>query len=361
MREALCKAVQRCDFRKEYKALFQGKFIEKNSDLRALAPFLHTDRLIRVGGRLKDSGLGFEICHPIALPRKHVLVKRIIEQEHVCIGHGGVQATMAAVRQHYWPLSLRSTTRKIVRGCLACFKAKPLQSEARMTSLPAPRVTVSRPFFHSGIDYAGPFMLRESKRRNARLHKAYAAVFICFATKAIHVEVVSDLTLEAFLAALKRFIARKGKPECLYSDNGTTFVGANKLLKEAYDVFSSEQIQDKIRFFLRDLEVSWTFIPPNAPHFGGLWEAAVKSLKYYLVRIVGKVHLTFEELQTVLVEIESILNSRPLVPLSEDPNDLGYLSPGHFLVGTVNNSFPSRDIHDFNENRLVRWQRVEQL
>lgn len=112
---------------------------------------------------------------------------------------------------------------------------------------------------------------------------------------------------------------------------------------------------------MQEQKTSWNFIPPNAPHFGGLWEAAVKSAKYHLNRIVGKAHLTFEEMTTVLYEIEAILNSRPLTPLSEDPNDLACLTPGHFLVGTPLNSFPYENLANINENRLLRWQQVEQI
>ncbi|XP_018399895.1 PREDICTED: uncharacterized protein LOC108777480, partial [Cyphomyrmex costatus] len=112
---------------------------------------------------------------------------------------------------------------------------------------------------------------------------------------------------------------------------------------------------------LRKHETAWKFIPPNAPHFGGLWEAAVKAAKRHLIRIVGKTSLSFEELQTIFCEVEAILNSRPLTPLTEDPNDLSYLTPGHFLIGTALNSFPHPDLTNVNENRLIRWQRVEQV
>lgn len=230
-----------------------------------------------------------------------------------------------------------------------------------MGSLPASRVKISRPFAHCGVDYAGPVVLREGKRRNARNHKAYIAIFICFATKAVHVEVVSDLTTDSFLGAFKRLIARRGKPVHMYSDNGTTFVGAQKQLKELYDFYRNQKTQSDLRQFLSNQGISWSFIPPNAPHFGGLWEAAVKSAKYHAARIVGQAHLTFEEMQTVLSEIEAILNSRPITPLSEDPNDLAYLTLGHFLVGTALNSFPCNDVSEINENRLLRWQRVEQI
>ncbi|XP_018402564.1 PREDICTED: uncharacterized protein LOC108779585 [Cyphomyrmex costatus] len=229
-----------------------------------------------------------------------------------------------------------------------------------MASLPAGRVNASRPFAHSGIDYAGPFMVRESRRRNARTHKAYLALFVCFSTKCVHLELVSDLTTESFLAAFKRFISRRGKPACIYSDNGKTFVGAQGQLDELCKFLRTDQTQAELAQALRDQEIEWKFIPPNAPHFGGLWEAAVKSAKRHLSRITGKASLTFEELQTIFCEIEAILNSRPLTPLSEDPNDLSSLTPGHFLIGTPLNSFPYHDLTDVNENRLLRWQRVEQ-
>lgn len=145
----------------------------------------------------------------------------------------------------------------------------------------------------------------------------------------------------------------------MYSDNGTTFVGAQKQLKELYEFYRNQKTQSDLRQFLSNQGISWSFIPPSAPHFGGLWEVAVKSAKYHAARIVGQAHLTFEEMQTVLFEIEAILNSRPITPLSEDPNDLSYLTPGHFLVGTALNSFPCNNVSEISENRLVRWQRIE--
>ncbi|XP_011884077.1 PREDICTED: uncharacterized protein LOC105571219 [Vollenhovia emeryi] len=268
---------------------------------------------------------------------------------------------MAAVRQRFWPLSLRSAVRKIVKNCVICFKATPIQSEALMGSLPSSRVTVSRPFSQCGVDYAGPIILREGKRRNTRNHKAYISIFVCFATKGVHIELVSDLTSESFVAALRRLISRRGKPSCIYSDNGTAFVGAYKQLKEFYEFLSDTQTQSEVQQFLREQQTTWNFIPPNAPHFGGLWEAAVKSAKYHMSRIIGKAHLTFEEMLTVLCEVEAILNSRPLTQLSSDSNDLAYLSPGHFLIGAPLNSIPCHNVHDINENRLTRWQRVEQI
>ncbi|XP_077270667.1 uncharacterized protein LOC143901909 [Temnothorax americanus] len=357
----ICRVIQKQSFADEYDSLINHREIKKTSNLLCLSPFMDEDRLIRVGGRLKNSFLAFDARHQIVLPRHHDLSKRIIELEHVRNMHSGVQATMAAVRQRFWPLSLRSTTRKIIASCVTCFRVKPISSEALMGSLPESRVTVSRPFTHCGVDYAGPVILREGKRRNSRNHKAYISVFVCFATKAVHLELVSDLTTDAFIAALKRLIARRGKPERIYSDNATNFVGAQKQIKEFYEFLKADSTRSLIEHFLHEQKTEWSFIPPNAPHFGGLWEAAVKSVKFHLARIIGSAHLTFEEMQTVLCEIEAILNSRPITPLSSDPNDMNYLSPGHFLVGAPLNSFPTSDLNDINVNKLLRWQIIEQM
>ncbi|XP_018393373.1 PREDICTED: uncharacterized protein LOC108772349 [Cyphomyrmex costatus] len=335
--QIMCKPIQRQVFSAEYKNLQEGRTLHTTSNVLALSPFICSDGLIRVGGRLVNSELSSDARHPILLPRDDILTQRIIEQEHERNAHAGAQATMAAVRQRFWPISLRSATRKVIRNCITCFRSKPVQSETIMASLPTERVNASRSFTHCGVDYAGPFILRESKARNARTRKAYLAVFVCFATKCVHLELVSDLTAETFIAALKRFVSRRGKPSCIYSDNGTTFVGAHANS-------------------LREHETAWKFIPPNAPHFGGLWEAAVKAAKRHLIRIVGKTSLSFEELQTIFCEVEAILNSRPLTPLTEDPNDLSYLTPGHFLIGTALNSFPHPDL-----TNVIRWQRVEQV
>ncbi|XP_018402017.1 PREDICTED: uncharacterized protein LOC108779145 [Cyphomyrmex costatus] len=232
----MCKSIQRQAFFAEYKDLQEGRTPHTTSSVLALSPFICSDGLIRVG-----------------------------EQEHERNAHAGAQATMAAVRQRFWPISLRSATRKVIRNCVTCFRSKPVQSETIMASLPAGRVNASRSFMHCGVDYAGPFILRESKRRNACTHKAYLAVFVCFSTKCVHLELVSDLTAEAFIAALKRFVSRRGKPSCIYSDNGTTFVGAHGQLKELFNILRDDQTQVEIANSLREHETTWKFIPPVVP------------------------------------------------------------------------------------------------
>lgn len=202
-----------------------------------------------------------------------------------------------------------------------------------MADFPASRVTpASRPFVCCDIDYAGPFNIRESKKKgNIPLTKAYVAVFICLKDKAVHLELVSNLTIKTFMAAFKRFCARRGSPMHVYSDNSTDLVGAANELKKVYELL--QQNEQTIALDCATQNIHWHFIPPRSPYFGGLREAAVKSVKRHLKTIMKNLHYTYEEYYTTLVEIEGILNSRPLTASSADPNDFAPLTPVHFLIG----------------------------
>lgn len=200
-----------------------------------------------------------------------------------------------------------------------------------MSDLPADRVQVGKPFLHTGVDYAGPFMLKILDREGKQIikKKSWVAVFVCLKTRAIHLDVVADLTSISFLACYERFVGRRGRCERMYSDNGTAFVGAAKEIKRAFGEWEKNNVFSQMS--LKGTE--WRFMIPAAPHQGGIYEAAVKSMKYHLTRIVGQRALSYDQFITLLVGIEGILNSRPLYPLSDDPTDVQALTPAHFLVG----------------------------
>ncbi|XP_072400346.1 uncharacterized protein [Diabrotica undecimpunctata] len=211
-----------------------------------------------------------------------------------------------------------------------------------MGDLSRERVTSKRPFENTRIDFGGPFCIKSSSLRRAPASKGYIALFVCLATKAVHLEAVSDLTTDAFLACLKKFIARRGIPSIIYSDNGTNFVGANNHLTLLRKYFS---IQPHVfHEFLASQNITWKFIPPRSPHWGGLWETSTKSAKSLLIKITGNSVYTFEQFCTILAQVEAVLNSRPLFPLSTDPLDLQPLTPGHFLIGAPLLSYPEVDV-----------------
>ncbi|XP_036341380.1 uncharacterized protein LOC118750755 [Rhagoletis pomonella] len=226
-----------------------------------------------------------------------------------------------------------------------------------MGHLPARRVAVTRPFYSTGVDFCGP-ILTTVRLRGARTVKSYLAIMVCFSTKAVHIEVVSDLSTKAFMAALKRFVARRGLCHHLYCDNGTNFVGARREMQEWKQMFFSQQQQHKISEFCAVKGIAWHHIPPRSPHFGGLWEAAVKSAKYHLTRTLGDAHFTFEELCTITTEIEAILNSRPLCTGSADPNDEEVLTPAHFLVGSTPDVLAEPLLEPAKVSLRDQWQRL---
>ncbi|XP_050599186.1 uncharacterized protein LOC126926913 [Bombus affinis] len=354
------KIIQSGHFATEIRTLQKDRSRDVGGKLQPLNPFLDEDGILRVGGRLTNSSIPFNQKYPIILPKASV-TELIINQEHRKNHHTGTQATLYAVRLRYWPIDSRSQVWRTIKRCVRCCRANPPPVEYLMGDLPEARITESRPFTNVGIDYCGPFYIKERRDRNRRKIKIYAAIFVCLATKAVHIELVSDLTTDAFLAALRRFISRRGHCATILTDNGTNFVGANRELQELRTLLQSDDHKERVQNFLADRQIQWRFNPPNSPHFGGLWEAAVKSFKRHLIRVVGTELLTFEHLHTLVVEIEAILNSRPLTPISPDQKDPPVLTPGHFLIGDTLTSLRERDFRTVSSGRLSSWQRIHQI
>lgn len=340
------------------KLVQKNEAVPRRSPLRWYNPLICKDGLLRVGGRLENSEESEGFKHPIILPARHRCTKLIFEQFHFRLLHAGPQLLLASIRQRYWPLGGRNIARAVVHKCLTCSRAKPKLVQQFMGELPAARITVARPFSKTGVDYFGPVYVRPGPRRIAV--KAYVAIFVCMCTKCVHIELVSDLSTEGFLQALRRFTARRGRCTDLYSDNGTNFVGARNRLQELFKLWNDRQHRDQVSKFCADEGINWHFNPPSAPHMGGLWEAAVRSAKHHLLRVVGSNTLMFEDMHTLLVQVEGCLNSRPLTPMSEDPSDLEPLTPAHFLVGSSLQFFPEEDLRAVPANRLRHWQAVQQ-
>lgn len=346
-------------FPKEYSNLKLDKPIQKSSNLLHLNPFLDSERLIRVGGRLSNSNLSYDNKYPILLPKKHSLTKLIVRDLHIRSAHCGPQLLLSTVRQRFWPISGMSLAKEITRKCITCFKAKPRGHQYIMGNLPADRITPGKPFGVTGTDFCGPFLIKERTKRNRAFIKVYICVFVCLSTRACHLEIVGDLTTDSFLAAFKRFVSRRGKCTKIYSDNGTNYVGAYRQLKELYDFIGKNE--NTLHQNMLKMGLTWVFSPARTPHFGGIFEACVKSTKFHLHRIIGETKLTYEEFFTITTQVEACLNSRPISPLSNDPNDPSPLTPGHFLTGGPLTAIPEPNFLEYKDNILSRWQLVQKI
>jgi hypothetical protein len=355
----IVKSIQKRSFAQEYHQLSTGGGIEKNSTIRNLSPFLDENGVIRVGGRIRNANLAYNQKHPVLIPKNHNVTEVIIRHFHVKNLHSGTQSTLASIRQQYWPIAGRNKIKQIIHKCISCFRAKSIIAQQKMGDLPVKRLEPARPFINSGLDYCGPILIKTHRGRGKqKTIKAYVCLFICLSTKAIHIELVSDLTADTFLDALKRFVSRRGTVKSIISDNATNFIKANKDLIDLHQFFQNSEISRKLVTTLSNENIQWKFIPPRTPNFGGLWEAGVKSVKYHIKRVVGETVLTYDELYTLLTRIEACLNSRPLVPMS---NDLTAITPGHFLISEALTAPLEPDLTELKINQLSRHQLLERL
>lgn len=358
-RNVYLKAAQKESYADIMQHCIKDTPITGNSQMRKLHPFIDRDGLLRVGGRLENSDLSFNTKHPIIISAASRITHLIVEAYHVRYMHAGVKLLTSILFQEYWILGHRSLVRKIIHNCIICFKQKSSTSRQLMGSLPATRVTPSRVFSQVGCDFAGPFLVRRNKGRGGVVDKAYIALYICLSTKAIHLELASDLSTNAYIATLKRFTARRGVPGDIFCDNGTNFVGARRQLNDFQHLFKQQQQQELISKFSTNIGVNFHFNPPSAPHMGGIWEAGVKAVKTHLKKVLTEARLTFEEFSTVLCQVEACVNSRPLCELTADGLDV--LTPAHFLIGQPMTTVPEPTMEHITTNRLNRWQYLTKL
>ncbi|GFX94183.1 putative gag-pol protein [Trichonephila clavipes] len=335
--ETIIRWVQGFYFQEEIRSIKKQISLPPKSPLRSLHPFIDEHGLVRVGGRLQNSQLPFNSKHPIILPSQHSISELLIKEQHIAHLHAGPTLLAHVLRQSHWIVGSRKLINKCIRKCLKCNKFKTSTTTPQlMGNLPKHRATLERPFFSCGIDYAGPVLIKCNKGRGTKSTKGYIALFVCLATKAVHIEAVGDLTTDSFIAALRRFSARRGAPRHIYSDNGTNFVGARRKLDEIRKLWLSLPTNEAISYYLSKSSIDWHFIPPSSPHFGGIWESGFRSVKFHLKRVLGETILTFEELTTLLTQIEGLLNSRPLSYVNDsDIECISTLTPSHFLTGDV--------------------------
>ncbi|XP_028411629.1 uncharacterized protein LOC114534388 [Dendronephthya gigantea] len=338
LRVALTSLVRQCQreaFGEELRSLKRTKSVDNHSKLLSLTPYLDQDDVIRVGGRLDRAKLPYEVRHPIILPQKHRLSKLIVESYHHLENHGGVDHVLATIRQKFWIVHGRQEVKRVKRECGRCKRECAKLSSQLQSELPIERLTPMEPaFYHTSVDYFGPFLVRLTRNTTA---KRYGALFACMVTRCVHLEVAESLSAPDFLQALHKMMARRGQPNSIYSDNGTNFVGAEHELKSMVrDLNKSEKLKNRLARIGEG--ITWKYQPPASPHWGGVHESLVKSVKRALYRTLNpkgtttSPHPTDPQLSALFAEVERFVNSRPLTYVSNDPEDIEAITPYHFWL-----------------------------
>jgi hypothetical protein len=347
----LVKHAQNQHYSDEIEKLSDGRGIKKSSSLKSLNPYVDSQGVLCVGGRLSES----KSCekNPIIIPGSHVIAK-VVAREFHNEAHLGTEWTLSLCRQQYWITKARPMIKNMIKSCIICRKLFAKPREQIMANLPQERIEPDRPpFTYVGVDVFGPFMVKVNRSELKR----YGCMFTCFVSRAVHIEMLHSLETESFINGFRRFVARRGSPEKVYSDNGTNFVGANTELRKALRDLSEKEI----KAYAVKNSMDWHFNPPAASHMGGAWERMIGCARRVMQGLLhGPVRLTDEILETLFAEIESILNGRPLTKLSDDPDDPTPLTPNHLLLLRAGSTLPPGKFDKADIFRR-RWRHVQHL
>ena len=298
---------------------------------------MDNDNVLRCRSRLGNSVLPEASKRLIIMPSYNRYSELLILDSHDEVFHNGTRETLNLLRQRYWVLRGREQVKEMVPKCVLCKKLEGLPFKTIFSpDLPNFRVDERPPSTHVGVDFAGPLLVynKDTKEQD----KCYVCQFTCASTRAVHLELTESLSVEALIRAFRRFCVRRGLPRTLVSDNAKTFRSASKEIKKLLRM-------PRFKEYLVLKGVKWNFIGELAPFHGGFWERLICSTKRCLVKIIGRALLNFQELHTILVEIEDVLNSRPLPYISDDSDGISYpLTPLHLINGRNINRLPN-DAH----------------
>lgn len=295
-----------------------------------------------------------ETKNPIILSKNHYITYLLVDWYHRKYKHVHHETVINEIFQKYHIPGLRTLLHKVRTGCTVCKLSRAKPNPPEMGQLPIARVSAfTRPFSHVGVDFFGPFIATVGRRNEKR----YGAVFTCLTIRAVHIEMTYSLDMNSCVMAIRNFIGRRGLPLHIYSDNGTNLKAAEKELREAYLNIDFQSLQNEFT----STSMKWTFIPPASPHMGGAWERMVRSIKNVLYQIITPDQkMNDERLHNLFLEVESIINSRPLTYLSLESAEQEALTPNHFLLGSSSGSKPPGEFND-NDKYLRKSWRYTQL
>ncbi|GFQ92318.1 integrase catalytic domain-containing protein [Trichonephila clavata] len=274
------KQTQQSIFNREIDSLKREKSIEKDSKLYSLNPKLDENGLLVVTGRLQFSEFSQKEKHLWILPNGEKFTILLIQYAHKKVLHFGIASTLAHLREKYFITKSRKNVKSVLKNCIICKKFNAFPGKQEIAPLPKDRTVEFLTFLTCAVDFAGPIYI---KTRTGS-EKAYIVIFTCAATRAIHLEVATNLSTETFLLPFKRFISRRGLCKTIYSDNAKSFIKANKILNEVWSRISKSKVQ---QYFFEN-KIIWKFIIPRASWWGGFWERMVRSVKTPLKKILGR-------------------------------------------------------------------------
>ena len=324
------------------------------------------DGFLCVGGRLRNADIAESAKHPKILPSDHRVTALIISDCHERSGHLGVNYTLSKLRERYWILRGVSTVKRILNKCHTCRRYHRKVGEQLTANLPKARVNISDkcdkfPFASVGLDIFGPFYVQlgpnvRGRRGPASMYKRYGCIFTCLRMRAVHIESVRDLSSDSFIQAVMRFVARRGAPIEIYSDNGSNFKGASCEVIDALKKWNHADVQNR----LADARIQWHFNPPASSHQGGAWERMIRTIRQILSSLIEKNVMNDETLNTVFCEVEKILNDRPITRVPSESGDLRALTPNDLLLLKKN---PCTSLVDTTEksNARIRWKYAQSL
>ena len=361
--DKLISGIQQEAFSKEIESLNKQlnsgnhQELKRASVLMPLNPFIDSIGLLRAGGRMSHStNISYDMKYPKILPRDDVNIAALIRAEHVKQGHAGTNHVFSTLSQSYWIINGREAVKSVIHKCIPCQKNFKTPGYQKMADLPADRIDICVAFESTAIDCFGPYLIKNSGRG---ANKRWVVLFTCMSSRAVHFEILQNLSSSNFLNALVRFHARRPGLRVLYSDRGTNFKGADHELQKVAKEWNESTAGD-----LLSRGIEWKYSPPNSPHCGGIWERIIKGAKKHLTSLIGERKLDHDLLSTVLVEVERIMNSRPLTYASSDIRDLSVLTPANFLYpGIVSNT----SLHILppappgGETLRYQWQKARSL
>ena len=339
-----------------------GKLLRKESlsskdKLLPLNPFIDERQIIRSSGRLQYAPVPAATRMPVVLDAQNAITRLLMVHFHGICHHAGPEYVKSFLQQRYFIFGVRAALRTISYRCFQCRRFRAENVEPMMAPLPRcrfPSPDTPYPFANSGVDAFGPFFIVNGKRTE----KHYSLIFTCLVTRACHLEPCPALTTDSFINAFRRFIARKGQPQYIRSDNGKNFVGARRELQEALNA----GIRTALQTPTLAPEMEWHLKPPFAPHFGGAWERLIQMAKKTLLLILGSRKLTLELFHTILAETELMLNSRPLIHVADYPDNEEPLTPNHFLLHRPYANLPPGVFQDSSYQLTHKsWKETQKL